>query len=391
MRGMNNIRRRSIWICDSDSMYLNMLHGYLKERIGLPLDFAEFTDVKYLKEKPENEEVLLLIISEEYYLQTDREAYANILVLSESSGRFQNDEDEGSVYSISRYSKATDILDAVLSVMSESKQMKELCLTRELAVHVIGFYSPLGRCLQTATALAMGELLAEKEKTLYLNFAPFPEERLVNLGHGENLADLVYYYGCDPESLTPKLFRAVADVGGLKVIPPAPSYMQIADVGEIEWMSFIREICKVSDCKYLILDLSEALPCLFELLGICEQIYTICGHDKYDEAKIISYQKYLSVRNQTKLAEKTVFMKLPHDMNVFCRLSELSSSELGEFLVRSGFLPDGIARSGRTQKAIIPNIELEDDEEDDRDEQLERRKPQRKPKRKLFAKRETGY
>ena len=389
------MNRRSIWICDRDTMYLNMLHGYLKERIGLPLMISDFTDVRYMNDKPEHEEILLLIIAEEMLHEIDIDEYADILVLTEGELFSSQESDAGTqssdrkIHCLSRYSKAAEVLDAVLSILSETKQVRDLCLTKELPVHIIGFYSPLGRCLQTQTALSMGQLLTENHKVLYMNFAPFPEARLVEMGHGETLADLMYYYGCDSSCLAVKWTQVTGLLGGMRVVPPATNYMQIADVTSEEWMGFIREICRASGCEYLILDLSEALPCLFDVLSICERIYTICGHDRSDAAKIESYRNFLNVYEQSNLANRTVFMSLPTKIDTPRRYSDFGESTIGRFIVESNLLPKGAVKSRVVTKKYFgdeTDEEVEDVFDSNETERVKRRKVCNR-KRVLFKKR----
>ena len=67
-------------------------------------------------------------------------------------------------------------------------------------VEVYGFYTPVGRCLQTTFALTMGQLLARQKRVLYLNFESCAglAEMLARKGEAEFL-QVLYYLQEEPE------------------------------------------------------------------------------------------------------------------------------------------------------------------------------------------------
>ena len=58
-----------------------------------------------------------------------------------------------------------------------------------------------------------------------------------------------------------------------------------------EWIQLIREIEKGSDYEYLILDLSDAVQGLFDILRLCDVVYTLSRDDGFAMAKIKQYEE----------------------------------------------------------------------------------------------------
>ena len=88
-------------------------------------------------------------------------------------------------------------------------------------MEIIGVYSPLGRCLKTSFALALGQILAKDKAVLYLNLEEYSGfEELLGKKFPTNLSDLFYYVRQGNENLIHRMNGMIQTVNNLDFIPP---------------------------------------------------------------------------------------------------------------------------------------------------------------------------
>ena len=98
-------------------------------------------------------------------------------------------------------------------------------------MHIIGIYTPIGRCLQTTFSLTLGQMLAKKYKTLYLNFEAYSGfSKILNKRFENDISDLMYYFECAREKLAYRLESMVETVNGLDFVPPVEIYQNLAGI-----------------------------------------------------------------------------------------------------------------------------------------------------------------
>lgn len=198
---------------------------------------------------------------------------------------------------------------------------------------IIGNYSPIGRCMQTTFALSMGQILSKKHKTLYLNFESYSGfGYLLNREFASDLTDVLYYFNCEKEKLPYRLEGMIQTINGLDYIPPVLSYRDLAETEGREWIELFREIEKTSKYEYLILDLSDQMKGLFDVLRECFRVFTIVKEDGYAEAKLRQYEEVMKMMNYEDIAVKTKRWSLPE----FCRLppglGQLTHGEMAAYV-----------------------------------------------------------
>ena len=329
------MKRNTIRICDYDGVYISMLHGFLNERIKLPLAIYEFTDPIYLEPASEEENILLLVISESA-LQSALDS-KNICVkhLKESNKILLLQEDESSGLSlenrVSKYSKASDISDKILEIISKSKELGGIYVEKELKTEIIGFFSPLGRCMQSRAAFVMSQYLSRRGETMYLNFAPFPERSYKDNAQGD-FSDLMYFFEGVSESFPVKLQQLTFKIGDVNTLNPARNYLQLVGAEIFEWTELIKQICICGKYEYLILDLSIWQPALMELLSICSKIFTIAGNDVIDKKKMDSYKNCLASEGKEHILSKTFFCRLPVQNFADENINDILATPLGAYI-----------------------------------------------------------
>lgn len=317
------MKQKTLAVCDLEEAYAFRMAEYLTEKTSLPYSLHLFTKTADLEKYLEKNEISVLLIGESAKEQLkEKPEVTNIFVLWEG-GKQENAD----YRYIDKYQKPEAVIREIAKEITELKGWDEGwaegMTTRQSKLKTIGIYSPVKRCLQTSFALTMGQLLAKEHKTLYLNFECYSGfDRMLRREVQADMLDVLYYFRCARQKLALRLPTIVQNVNGLDFIPPGKSGFDMLSITGEQWLELLREIEKISDYEYLILDLSDGMSGLFELLSHCFKIYTITRDDGYAMAKMCQYEQVLQLNELNEIADKTVkcrfpvFKKLPSDLNM---------------------------------------------------------------------------
>ena len=211
-----------------------------------------------------------------------------------------------------KYQSSDQILSEVMEYYVEDHPKPHILAMGAKRTKVYGIYSPIGRTRKTAFALALGEILAETKQVLYLNFEEFSGfEELFGVSYKTDLSDLIYFARQKEGSLVYKLNSVIQTFHELQYIPPAMSPSDIRDVSGEEWIGFIREIMSYREYDVIILDLSNQVDEIFQILKECDRIYMPVQDDMISQAKLLQYEKLLHMLELEELESKTKRLRLP--------------------------------------------------------------------------------
>ena len=152
---------RTLVIYDDEKQYANLLTDFFTSKKDIPFQTVTFTDKSKLIQFLISQEIEILLISESDYSEKIKELpIENIYMLNESGhAGYEN------VEQVNKYQSSEKVLGQILEFYSKRKELPRKIKNR-VSVNMIGVYSPVGRCLQTSFALAMGQILAKKHKVL---------------------------------------------------------------------------------------------------------------------------------------------------------------------------------------------------------------------------------
>lgn len=322
--------KKILALCDKEESYLYHMADYLEKRDMLPFTVHAFTDAEQFKKYGEKNPVEILLIAENAY-EGRREDYpaAKIFILNESG----SEVGEG-IENINKYQASEKILSHVVESYTSGSEQMPLRISTGNRMKIIGNYTPIGRCLQTTIALSMGQLLAKKHRTLYLNFESYSGLCLSGKEFPADITDVLYYFHCEREKLSYRLEGMIQTINGLDYIPPVFSYQQLGEVTGEQWMELFRELERVTDYEYLILDLSEQMRGLFDILRECCRVFTIVQKDGFAEGKIRQYEALLRSMHYEDIAGKTRKQLLPLFQRLPGSLEQLTHGELAEYVKR---------------------------------------------------------
>lgn len=334
------LRKNILAICDEEQDYACHFLDYLSrsgERENFPFEVRVFTERESWERFSGQISVSVLLVSETLYERYgDGWEAGQVLVLSEGG-----EGPPGEAW-IEKYQSVEVMVRRVLELAAEKGLLPPAARvgTRQ-EMKLIGIYSPVGRCLQTTFSFTLGQLLARKHKVLYLNFECFSGlSKMLRQEYQADLSDLIYFLHNGDGRFPYRLEGMTQKVNGLDYIAPAFSCLDLQRVEKEEWLALLEELGQSGLYEYVILDLSEVINGLFDILKLCFRVYTIVREDGFAAAKQAHYEELLTCLNHEDILENTrkcrlpIFRQLPQDLENLTRgeLAELVQKLIAEDL-----------------------------------------------------------
>ena len=273
-------------VCDSEIAYAYQLVDYLTNKKNFPFQVQLFTSEKTLLEYSLHHPIAVALISQKDYQQQKINHFIDhILILREN---YENDLSD--INTIYKYQSMELIIKELLEwiarkgtltrVISDGKNMK-----------LIGIYSPIGKCFKTSFSIVLGQLLSKKHKVLYINMESYSGlEKLLQKDFKTDMAELIYHLQNSKEKFIYHMGSMTGKIGELDILPPFYSFLDFISVSKDEWFQLFQEIERGTDYEYIILDLSDAIQGLYDILRLCDMVYTLGREDGFSMAKIEQYE-----------------------------------------------------------------------------------------------------
>ncbi len=322
---------------DIEEEYTLLMSDYMRNYPGLPWRIHAYTDEEELFEKENCETISMLVVSEGSY--SDRLKLLDpkkIIVLNESGFVVEN-----AAESVDKYQAAEIVLQHLIQHYLEIAGELPSRITAGNKTKFIGVYSPVKRCLQTTFSVTLSELLAEKHRTLYLNFESYCGIAEFLSKDGENdLSDLVYFLNVDSEKFGLHLQTMLKRVGEMDYVPPIRYGQNLLTITDAEWMNLLKKISETDMYDYVIMDLTDCIQGIPDILRICNRVYTITRDDQYAKIKMSQYENMMlryEYKDVIEKMERFVFPKfryIPITAEQYTRgdVADYIRSKLGEIL-----------------------------------------------------------
>lgn len=329
--------KKILAIFDSEEAYAYRLMEFISGKTNLPFEVYVFTEGSRFYSCARIKDIECLLISESVYRQeVEVLKIPHIIILSESGENLNK-----ALHHINKYQSCENIFHQIMEYYTDKSEMVPMTVRTGLKkMQIIGIYTPIGRCLQTTFSLTLGQMLSRRYKTLYLNFEIYSGfSRMLCRNFESDISDLMYYFACAREKLAYRLESMVETVGGLDFIPPAEIYQNLAGIRGDQWLDLFQEIEKTSDYEYLILDLTDGIMDLWNVLRGCDNVYTIIREDGLSMAKVEQYEKVLEGMSYGDISAKTAKWKLPIFKQLPLKFEELTYGELAAY-IKSQVFPE---------------------------------------------------
>ncbi|MCX4304914.1 MAG: hypothetical protein OSJ69_03835 [Acetatifactor sp.] len=311
-------------LCDEEEEYARLLTDFLQKQRDLPWRIHTYTSINELM-RSEKEPMMLLAVSESAYSEALQALQPLRTVILNESGVIRWKD----VPCVDKYQAAEEVLKYLLQIYMEVADTGLPRLRQGCRTKFIGNYTPVHRSMQTSFALTMSQMLAREHATLYLNFEHYAGigELLPDL-QTLDLADLLYFLNAEQEKFRLRLQTMLRHVGNLDYIPPMKSGQNLLTVQTAEWLGLLQKIEELGEYEYVILDLSESMQGLFEILRLCRRVYTLTREDRIAKAKLLQYEQLLSLYGYGDVLEKTRQPSLPQIRRLPEELEQLTRGEL---------------------------------------------------------------
>lgn len=322
-------------LCDPEEDYARHMAEFLSRSKELPWKIAVYTRPEELEQI--KEEIDVLLISESAYERILPQKQVNLLVLLNESGLLKEEQ----IANINKYQSAELVKKAVLNLYIKQQKLSVPRIFQGQKTKLIGMYSPVRRCLQTTFAPTFGQLLAEQYRTLYLNFEYYGTYGEWEGDQRKDLSQLLYYLQAGEEDLFMYLQTVLRKIGNLDYVSSVVNGQDLLYVTVKEWQKLLSSIMEAGEYEYIILDLNENMQGLFEILRLCDRIYTILKDDPAARCKINQYEQLLLLQEYEDVKKKSskcilpVFRKLPE------QIEQYTKGELADY-VRELLYQEGI-------------------------------------------------
>lgn len=316
-------------LCDTEEEYARLMTEFLRRHKDLPWELHTYTSVEELLERERHCPVAMLVVAESAYTEEMQRLQPGRTVVLNESGVLRWKE----LPCVDKYQQAEEVLRYLLAVYMEIAEVQLPRLRTNSKVVFIGNYSPVRRSMQTSFALTMSQLLAQEHRTLYLNFEHYAGiAELLPDTQTFDLADLLYFLNAEQDKFRLRMRTMLRHKGNLDYIPPMKSGQNLLTVTAAEWLGLLQKIEDLGEYEYVILDLSESMQGLFDILRLCNHIFTLTREDRIARSKLLQYEQILSLYEYDDLLDKTKRVSLSHIRRLPEELEQYTRGDLADMV-----------------------------------------------------------
>lgn len=316
-------------LCDVEEEYAQLMTEFLQKHRDLPWEIHTYTKVDELLRQERKTDIALLVIAESAFCEEVCGISSKRLVVLNESGVLRWDN----VKNINKYQEADQVLRELLEIYAEIAGRQLPRMKSGSGTKLIGIYSPVRRCLQTGFALSMSQILAQQQRTLYLNFEHYAgiTELLPDM-QTRDLADLLYFLTSEKDKFRLRMQTIVQQRGELDYVPPMKAGQNLLQVPAQEWMSLLQKLEDMEEYTYIVLDLSESIQGLFDILRQCCKVYTLVKEDRIAQSKLMQYEQMLTLADGEDILRKTCKCSIPSIHRLPEELEQYTRGALAEYV-----------------------------------------------------------
>lgn len=323
------MKQNALILCDSEADYAEEMADYLSKDKVFPCRIVVCTRKEELDHFLETYSVQLLVLAESFVGMSLPVWSRSRMVILNESGRVHWSD----VKNIDKYQKAELIKSELIRYFLRQQMPETTIINANKRASCIGFYSPIRRCLQTTTAIAYGQLLAEQERVLYLNFeyyAALPTEEEED--ERPDMMALLFYGDCSGEEFELQIRSMRKSLGNWDYILPMRNGENLTSLEVVDWMRVIEKCRALPEYDVIVLDISDSMQGVFEILNMCERVFTLTKADSKAQMKMLHYESLLEQKGYKSIVEKTRKLMLPVFGCLPETLEEYNRGELADYV-----------------------------------------------------------
>ena len=314
---------RKLAVCGAEKEYVKRLSESFRGICGKDTEVLLFTEEDALRDYLMTESLDICIALEDFKIPDGR--IESVVYLSEE------ENEPGKVFRYMPYDRIYSEAMALSADTSDPAQQPYAVGKKEL----IGIYTPIKRSFQTTFALTLGQILSGTGKVLYLNFESFSGfDTLSSRLGGSDLMDLLYFSECEDSNFSYRVDSLKERMGELDYISPAKAFVKFSFVTKAQWIKLVDTLIDKTDYEVIILDLSENVNGLLDILAKCSYVYTITDADRAATAKLAQYENLLRESEYKDILEKTENIRIPKLREIPHNYELLPHTELADYVRR---------------------------------------------------------
>lgn len=328
------MKKLNFAICDLEAAYACRLMNYLTDKQNIPFEILVFSSLDSMEVFTREHAIELLLISSRMMCGQIREMDIHRVVILSEGELVAGFEDYPTVY---KYQASGSLAAEVMEYYAAQMQ-DAMPFYMKRNASVIGVYSPIGRCGKTCFALTYGQILAQRQKVLYLNLedcAGF--ELLTGQNPSADLTDAMYFVRQNKGNVIVKINALVQRLGELAYVPPAYSAADLADVEEQEWLQLLDSVTALGGYETVILDMAGTVEARRALLSACTKLYVPVCDGIAAKAKLQQFEKLLTDLDCEEIRKELRYLHLPFAEPAGqgeYALEQLINGEMGDFVRR---------------------------------------------------------
>lgn len=326
-------------IYDLEKKYVKKLAAFFESRTQIPFHILGFDNWDKLTRFFSKEHAAVLLIGEDQWQPEVKNLAKQTILLTDKKEKERLDGDltEDQFPAVCKYQSGEAIARKVLGICALAEApiipLHPDGGRKDTRAEVIGVYTPVRRSLQTSFALVYSLLKGKNKKTLYLNFEVFSGfHAWFEREYKTDLMDLMYFLDGSEDKFLLKLAGMTEQFGDFSYIPPAISYEDFMLVRGQEWVRLVETIAEKSDYELIVLDLGDQMQGLFDLLSVCDKVYTITKPDGIAMAKMTAFEEALRISQKEEVLNKMVKCRLPVFKEIPQKAGELGYSQLADYM-----------------------------------------------------------
>lgn len=325
------MNKKALVIYDEDSLYAGRLQQFLCKKEGNHFQVFSFTDKEDLYKACQMQGSIkaeILLVAESCF---DKELLVlgakHIFILNETGLRRHPE-----YANLNKYQSAGTLFQQILLEYADREKEVIPRFYGKKKAKIVGVYTPITRCFQTGFSLALSQVLGKKGRVLYINFEQYSGfSGLFQKGYIKDLSDLVYFFTYSGDKFLYWLEGVVEHFGKVEYVPPVLTGASLAEVSKGVWTDMLELISTDAGYDYIVLDLSDSMQGIYDVLDLCDRIYTITRSDPMSTARLNQFNEILKNVRFANLKEKIHYLTVPFGAKKEVAFEEMIHRELTDY------------------------------------------------------------
>ena len=272
-------------IYDRESSFASRLAEMMNDDAAFPYFAEVFSEETALVQALEEGRINLLVADKPAWDEMPRKNGAGrVIVWSDVPGYSCID----GVPAVYKYQSAKQIQEEILKICAEEKTALTVG-TESVRTKYIGVVSPVGRSFKTSFSVALGQLLSERGKVLYLTLEPYAAHEVFFGKEPEfGFSNLLYVWSTAGKGLG----RFTEDFHGLSILPPTEFPEDLYRTEPVQIKQMIMDLVAEEGYDLVILELGMEHRLLEMLLPMLHKVYVPSRDDAVSECKVQEFMRW---------------------------------------------------------------------------------------------------